>query len=100
MSCLSVTLTRAGGISASSEHVPSGMSAGLVRTGGIAASHERVDEWITATVVKTGFAADLARVCTTSIRNPYLEIEPELIWVYPDWAVDNDVLSNTYWHIN
>lgn len=31
---------------------------------------------------------------------PYLEIAPELIWVYPDWAADNDVYSNVTWIIN
>lgn len=31
---------------------------------------------------------------------PYLEIEPEIIWVNPDWAVDNDVYSNVTWNVN
>lgn len=31
---------------------------------------------------------------------PYLEIEPELIWVYPDWDVSNNVYSNTTWNID
>ena len=31
---------------------------------------------------------------------PYLEIEPTLIWVNPDWAVDNNVYSNTTWNID
>ena len=31
---------------------------------------------------------------------PYLEIEPELIWVYPDWGVDNNVYSNTIWNVD
>lgn len=31
---------------------------------------------------------------------PYLEIEPELIWVNPDWGVDNNVYSNTNWNID
>lgn len=30
---------------------------------------------------------------------PYLEIEPELIWVYPDWSAYNDVYSNTTWNV-
>lgn len=33
-------------------------------------------------------------------EQPYLEIEPEIIWVVPDWAVDNEVFSNTTWNIN
>ena len=31
---------------------------------------------------------------------PYLDIEPELIWVYPDIDVSNDVLSNLNWNID
>ena len=34
-----------------------------------------------------------------TVIDPYLEIEPEMIWVYPDWAVDNDVYSNTKWNV-
>ena len=30
---------------------------------------------------------------------PYLEIAPELIWVYPDWSAYNDVYSNTTWNV-
>lgn len=30
---------------------------------------------------------------------PYLEIEPEVIWVYPDWSAYNDVYSNTTWNV-
>lgn len=30
----------------------------------------------------------------------YLEIEPDLIWVYPDIEVDNEVRSNTAWNVN
>lgn len=31
--------------------------------------------------------------------HPYLEIEPELIWVYTDWSAHNDVHSNTTWDV-
>ena len=30
---------------------------------------------------------------------PYLEIAPEVVWVNPDFAVDNDVYSNTFWNV-
>ena len=33
-------------------------------------------------------------------ETPYLRIEPEVIWVVPDWAVDNDVFSNVTWNIH
>lgn len=31
---------------------------------------------------------------------PYLEIYPEVIWVYADMEADNDVYSNTTWNVN
>lgn len=31
---------------------------------------------------------------------PYLEIEPTLLWVYPDFERTNDVYSNTTWNIH
>lgn len=34
------------------------------------------------------------------IPSYYLEIEPEIIWVYSDWEVENQVFSNTDWYIN
>ena len=39
----------------------------------------------------------IGEVSTTG--NPYLEIEPEVLWVNPDWAVDNQVYSNLSWNI-
>ena len=38
--------------------------------------------------------------CGQIIPTAYLEIEPEVLWVYSDLEQYNDVLSNTYWHIN
>ena len=35
----------------------------------------------------------------STIDNPYLEIEPEVIWVNPEWAVDNNVYSNLTWNV-
>lgn len=34
-----------------------------------------------------------------TVDNPYLEIEPEVLWVNPDWAVDNNVYSNLTWNV-
>lgn len=31
---------------------------------------------------------------------PYLDIEPELIWVYTDIDVSNNVLSNLTWNVD
>ena len=38
----------------------------------------------------------LTRVCDVA-ELPYLEIHPELIWVYPDIESSNDVYSNLDW---
>ena len=37
--------------------------------------------------------------CGQIIPTAYLEIEPEVLWVYPDFEVENYVYSNTEWHI-
>jgi len=39
-------------------------------------------------------------VCGQILPTPYLEIEPEVIWVYEGWGVENQVFSNTDWKIN
>jgi hypothetical protein len=38
--------------------------------------------------------------CGQILPTPYLEIEPELIWVYAGWEIENYVFSNTNWKIN
>ena len=80
MGCLTVKLTRVGGIEASLTRVCGGISATFTKVGGM--------------------TCRLGLVCKPNILHPYLEIEPELIWVYPDWATDNNVYSNTSWKVN
>lgn len=38
--------------------------------------------------------------CGQIIPTPYLEIEPEILWIYSDMERRNDVHSNTDWYIN
>ena len=38
--------------------------------------------------------------CGQIIPTAYLEIEPEILWVYPDFERENYVYSNTSWFIN
>ena len=38
--------------------------------------------------------------CGQIIPTPYLEIEPEFIWVYYGFGIDVNVFSNTDWYIN
>ena len=60
------------------------------RDGGIEFSAERLD----------GIQCTFTYTDKGDISKKYLEIEPEVIWVFPDWAVDNDVFSNVTWHVN
>ena len=99
MSCMSAKITRVGKIGASSELVSEGIRAGITRACAMTASCSKVPTGITATLDRDAIQARLSLVCTPSIRTPYLEISPEIIWVYPDWSAYNDVFSNTYWNI-
>lgn len=78
------------------------ISVSIDRIGAVKTTVTKEPEAITGVTCSAvgGITACVSHVCTPSIRTPYLEIEPELIWVVPDWAVDNNVLSNTTWHIN
>ena len=80
MGCLTAKLTRVSGIDSSLTRVGGGISASLKRVGGM--------------------TCRLGLVCKPNILRPYLEIKPTVIWVYPDWAVDNEVYSNTHWRID
>lgn len=47
-----------------------------------------------------GITCTLVYVWDTNIGGPYLEISPNLIWVYSDLEALNEVFSNTTWKIN
>lgn len=100
MSCLSVTLTRVGGIKASTSrvggdidvkmHLVNDLSVSLARVGGMSVNLTRIGG---KAMIR------LVQICRTDIRKPYLTISPEIIWVYPEFAVDNDVYSNLKWNV-
>lgn len=100
MSCMSAKITRVGKIGASSELVSEGIRAGITRACAMSAHCSKVPTGITANLDRDAIRARLSLVCTPSIRTPYLEISPEILWVYSDLEQYNDVLSNTYWHVN
>lgn len=99
MSCMSAKITRVGKIGASSELVSEGIRAGITRAGAMSARFSKVPNGITATLNRNAIRARLSMVCTPSIRTPYLEIEPKIIWVYSNIESTNDVYSNTTWNI-
>ena len=80
---------RVGGISCTATNV-GWMDATATRIGGIDASMER----------RGGVKCRFSLICTTNIIAPYLEINPEIIWVYPDWSAHNEVYSNTHWNVD
>lgn len=96
-SCLKVTFTLDGTATASLERIggftttvtrAADMTAWLEREGGLRASITRKD----------GMSCKLWQVCSTSIREPFLEISPTIVWVLAGYA-SNDVYSNTTWYI-
>ena len=50
--------------------------------------------------VDSKLSVSIAMVCSPDVGGFYLEIEPEMIWVYPDIENYNNVYSNTSWIIN
>lgn len=98
MSCIEVTLTREGGMTATAERTTAfsatfsrsaGMTARLGREGGFSATATR----------KGGMSCRLWQVCSSSVRRPYLEISPEVVWVLAGYT-ENQVFSNTDWTID
>ncbi len=110
MSCITASLSRIGGITSSTELIGGNIECSAKRIGGGEVLLERIGA-IFVLLFKEGsisveaidvtdMTASLSEVCTTNIRPPYLEINPVIIWVYPDVETDNDVLSNTRWNVN
>ena len=99
MSCTSVKITRVGEIGVASVLASEGVRAVVARDGAIVVGAQKVGH-VSASLDHDAIQARLSMVCTPSIRNPYLEIEPEILWVYTDLEQYNDVLSNTYWRVN
>lgn len=110
MSCITASLSRIGGITSSAELIGGNIECNAKRIGGGEVLLERIGA-IFVLLFKEGsisveaidvtdMTASLSEVCTTNIRPPYLEINPVIIWVYPDVETDNDVLSNTRWNVN
>jgi len=61
---------------------------------------------VSASVVPQSLKVFASYVCTAAVPDEepeaenYLEIEPEVIWVYPDFESMNYVFSNTTWNVN
>lgn len=99
-SCLVASLDRLGGISSTASRVCGGVTASAAREGGIEADFGRLGGIDAQAERRCGMTARFFLECRTSIRIPYLEIDPDLIWVLAGTSVDNDVISNTYWNVH
>ena len=97
---MSAFAEKEGGINAVAESV-SGINASLEpgvipfafsfdRNGGIVFNADRLD----------GIGCTFTYTDRKDISRKYLEIEPEVLWVWPDLESLNDVYSNVTWHIN
>ena len=99
MKCISATLTRAESFSTSLSRTGEALGSTAIRIGAIRGFYERQERGMKVAFTPLRIGVRLSPVCTPSIRNPYLEIEPEVLWVYADMVQYNDVISNTYWRI-
>ena len=98
MGCLSVTLARKGGIIADAERI-GGVSCDLSRVGFAESFLTRIGGMEASAIRVSGMKCTFSFVCSSSIKTPYLEIAPEVIWIWDDPAY-NDVYSNTTWNVN
>lgn len=98
MGCVKINLTPVGGIACKFSSVD-GINASVNPIGGIDARAERIG--IIGVNAKRigGIFCRVYRTCSPSIRIPYLEISPTIVWVIAG-QTQNDVYSNTYWNIN
>lgn len=95
MGCLVTEVRRIGGITVSAKRVGCGLGCTLTSVGGIDFCAERIGGISVRTASAGGINCRMVLVCDVNV--PYLEIEPEMIWVNP-WGT-NEVLSNTHWTI-
>ena len=101
MGCVSSILHRVGGISSSLSRIDGGITSSLeMAECGITSSLQYVSGINSSLARTSGISCRMGLVCRPGVGDKYLEIEPEIIWVYPDWAVDNNVYSNTRWNVD
>ena len=98
MGCMSVTFSRKGGMIADAERI-GGISCDLSRVG-FADMHMLKLGGMQANLSRVGgMKCRFSLICSAGIMPPYLEISPEILWVWVDPGY-NDVYSNTNWNIN
>lgn len=98
MSCISVSHNPVGGIWCSTATV-GGVYGSACTVGGIVASGYPVGGIHATATRKGGIKVRMWQECRTNIKPPYLEIEPQIVWVLNGWT-SNDVYSNTTWNVD
>lgn len=87
------------GVSAFSLEGGTSVAMDIERKGYAVASLFREGQFDGAFSWVTDISAGLEQVCSVNVTVPYLEIEPEIVWVVDGWAA-NDVISNTHWNVD
>lgn len=98
MGCITVKHTPIGGISCKCVGVDQ-MNVNAESQGGISASAKPLPGISASAKRVGGISCRVYQICSVSIREPYLEISPTVIWVLAGQTY-NDVFSNTFWNIH
>ena len=98
MACISINVERIGGI-VTRASVVGGMAVVASKIDGMQAKANRIGGMTLDAALIGGIHVNVYPVCSTSIREKYLEIEPEILWMWNN-PVENDVYSNTNWNID
>lgn len=98
MGCISVQVSREGGVSVSAER-RGGLSAAVQRAGGVAVVAASLGGIGAGTVRRGGIRVSAGLVCTVNV-SLYLRVQPqEVQWVDVWMPVDYEIQSNTDWNI-
>lgn len=96
------TISTVGGIDSSAYIIHSDLNANASADRVIKHINAFIDHLINkeeVQIVKNRLSVNITLTCSVSISKPYLEIEPEILWIW-SFTGDNDVYSNVTWYIN
>lgn len=112
MSCMSAAVTAVrteitqaistvGGIESSAHIIHSDLDANVSAYRVIKNINASIDHLINkeeVQIVKNRLSVNITLTCSVSLSKRYLEIEPEILWIWTTGS--NDVYSNTTWNLN
>lgn len=97
MSCISIKVERIGGMSIQALRIGA-MSVFASKIDAMHAKIERIGGMSLDVGLVGGMHVNVYPVCSTSIHDKYLEIEPEILWMW-NAPAENNVFSNTNWNV-